>query len=1673
MFSRNTLLRWGVWWTIGLGWVNGQGPNSVKVLLKPLFDDSTVDEVTHLNTLKTQFVQTTGIDLYIDIQPSQTSELSDYLQVANSAIKGKSSYDIIGLDVSWLEEWPDDFYNLFVWGQDSGATDRISQLAADQFSNIINNDAVNGVLVALPMWTDYGVVYARTDLLAKYNITAPNSLEEIGTACSKIWQPELQTHRSLQCFVSGFQGYDIVELFTEWFTTVSSVPMIKFQRQPALNTPAHRDLLAQIQAWVTNGYISNISLGYSMGQALQTWLDGNAIFFRGHTSMAKKTATAFAAKSLAYTTISGTNAGSAAPIKSIRKGMHLGVSKYGQNGNRSMVLEALFFLTGTTVQQSRAVRFGAPPTLRALYNDTQVCANVPCTTIVNSLISANLPSSNAAPLWIESANAMAPYFEGIMNMTYTPNEGLAAANSGLTDVFNRPPEDSNKNKVATILLAVLIPLALVAAMISAGLCYMKRRKRARAGKGKKADKENTGEMTGVSNPPPVLEIPIDNPNRVPISVRPARRPESLETGGVNAATTAAAVAAGTAAAAATKAAAAAVAGGERRVDTSPQQALMSSGPASGQYHSPSSAERVSADLSDIRSLEKGKGRSRTSSTDGSGPIQKFTVIHPYKPVVGDEMEIRPGEVVSVRLAYDDGYAFGQIEGKDGRAGVFPLACLLPVGLEVGLPSRLESGAMNMAVMQHAPEKVDSLEMLLLSGRITLRGEWTLRKKEARRHPNNALSCSTLLATYIMSGRSRASANSTPVVSSTVSPSVSAVPSPSAVRPPRTSPTPTIPPFPTLIITNPNDGPNSSLDGVAPIPPPPAVSSPVPTPEFPNAGSIFPSLGFPKPTAISDPNGNSVQSSAANTSGGGGFFSTVAPHTLILLICAVAAGAVLFVLLACTAFGCCWGRMRKKKDLKANQARASGKYDSYDRKSNASRAMLEYPKDRKSVAGSDLGSGIDWEGGYGRGSVVQRYEAEDDEKLDSDKSRQSVNIRNLPGAARTGSGKGPYVPSRLKNEISHQLTRNDADDSEDDDDNDGEVDGMRRENQVKLNTDLNAQTQKSQDALKSSKAAPSPSLFHKDRRRGAGPPQRNASSGRSSVLASPGLETVPEEEKRPSLDLNAGNERARPTTTQLLADQFPFPPTNPPCGVISQKNGGYIPHYPPTLPMPALAGAPLHATPSEPRTGNVQPGSNQVANRPMRQSFTVNWMNQVRAVGGAEDPFVESPRTTLSGKNSALEAERLNKEIVSSQAAKDAEDGNRSPDDAGSDTTIVLTGTDSQPKDEIQLAPEAPPPADEPPTASSRLSQAGESKSIPLDPLALPMPTSASKAYGVIPIPPTPHQTTSAIPSGRHSVFSDIMSEEYRTRASSPVTALDGLYSTLGSDIGRPTRPKRTSSIGYMPLNEGHNTPQDPDSALQNHQPDSQMNDRPSTHTSIQFYPHTYRPLSAASDTSSVARVVAMYSSTFPPLPISSPAPEHNRLRFNLLKKKKPELAPAAENVGMPATTLPFALFAHSPERSDELDVSVGDGMLVEQVFKDGWAYGWNVRTGLRGMFPLTCFGIARRDTPETTAKGIPSPSKTENVPATKHSQPSFLQRPLNGHSRFNNMPESDAGHQQTGNAPAPQPLQPGNRNESEHHPPAQNSSKTVQNSSQTAPPTTTIVKKTTLRRKVVSPPARS
>ncbi|KAJ3200249.1 hypothetical protein HDU67_002180, partial [Dinochytrium kinnereticum] len=114
------------------------------------------------------------IDLVVDFVP--TLSTTDYAGLLGSMIKFNSSeYDIYMIDVVWPGQYADGFLDI--------APFISKDVKAQHIQSIYNANYIEGKQVAVPYFSDYGILYYRTDLLQKYNFTGPpqtwDEMEEI------------------------------------------------------------------------------------------------------------------------------------------------------------------------------------------------------------------------------------------------------------------------------------------------------------------------------------------------------------------------------------------------------------------------------------------------------------------------------------------------------------------------------------------------------------------------------------------------------------------------------------------------------------------------------------------------------------------------------------------------------------------------------------------------------------------------------------------------------------------------------------------------------------------------------------------------------------------------------------------------------------------------------------------------------------------------------------------------------------------------------------------------------------------------------------------------------------------------------------------------------------------------------------------------------------------------------------------------------------------------------------------------------------------------------------------------------------------------------------------------------------------------------------------------------
>ena len=105
---------------------------------------------------------------YVYRPASATDTLNLYQQICSS---GSSDIDIFMIDVIWPGIFADCAYDLNNIFDDAHK--------ADFFEGIVGNNTVGGKYVAVPYFTDAGLLYYRTDLLDKYGKSPPSTLSLI------------------------------------------------------------------------------------------------------------------------------------------------------------------------------------------------------------------------------------------------------------------------------------------------------------------------------------------------------------------------------------------------------------------------------------------------------------------------------------------------------------------------------------------------------------------------------------------------------------------------------------------------------------------------------------------------------------------------------------------------------------------------------------------------------------------------------------------------------------------------------------------------------------------------------------------------------------------------------------------------------------------------------------------------------------------------------------------------------------------------------------------------------------------------------------------------------------------------------------------------------------------------------------------------------------------------------------------------------------------------------------------------------------------------------------------------------------------------------------------------------------------------------------------------------
>jgi len=301
-----------------------------------------------------EFTRTTGIA--VDLIPTggtSAEQLSQTLRLLN---QHASTPDVYLIDVVWPGTLGEHLLDL---------TRYADQEAHSHIPALLANDTVKGRLVGLPFYVNIGMLYYRTDLLAKYGFAHPPATwDELESMARKIQRGERAAgNRAFWGYVwqgAAYEGLTCNAL--EWQASFGGGRIIEPDGTVSVNNPHTIRALRMAVRWL--GAISPPSvLSYTESDSLNAFRAGNAAFLRYWSA--------------------GVDAGSGGALlpagphgrAQTMGGFHLAVSRYSVNPRESARL--VMYLTGRTVQSRRALTRGRLPTIPQLYQDPALARTFP------------------------------------------------------------------------------------------------------------------------------------------------------------------------------------------------------------------------------------------------------------------------------------------------------------------------------------------------------------------------------------------------------------------------------------------------------------------------------------------------------------------------------------------------------------------------------------------------------------------------------------------------------------------------------------------------------------------------------------------------------------------------------------------------------------------------------------------------------------------------------------------------------------------------------------------------------------------------------------------------------------------------------------------------------------------------------------------------------------------------------------------------------------------------------------------------------------------------------------------------------------------------------------------------------------------------------------------------
>jgi trehalose/maltose transport system substrate-binding protein len=309
--------------------------------------------------LANRFTKDTGIK--VKVVPHPTASDASYAQLVRAFSAKSSSIDVAMIDVIWPGALAPFLVDL---------KPKLGAQAKLHAAGIIQNDTVDGRLVAMPWFGDFGILYYRTDLLKKYGYAGPpTTWQQLFAMAKKIQDGEQASDPNFYGFVfqgNAYEGLTCDAL--EWLASSGAGSFID-NGKVTINNPKAAAVLDSFREQIGKITPRGVTT-YQEGEAHTAFVSGEAAFMRNWPYAYSIGADPKQSKIVGKFSVTVLPHGAGGRSVGTVGGWQLAVSKYSKH--QDAAIEFVRYMTSPAVEKFDAITNTNVPTIPSVAKDPAV-----------------------------------------------------------------------------------------------------------------------------------------------------------------------------------------------------------------------------------------------------------------------------------------------------------------------------------------------------------------------------------------------------------------------------------------------------------------------------------------------------------------------------------------------------------------------------------------------------------------------------------------------------------------------------------------------------------------------------------------------------------------------------------------------------------------------------------------------------------------------------------------------------------------------------------------------------------------------------------------------------------------------------------------------------------------------------------------------------------------------------------------------------------------------------------------------------------------------------------------------------------------------------------------------------------------------------------------------------